>query len=489
MKKHLHRLGHARLLTGDLGQILPVGLIEVLPGDVLRHGLSVFVRASPLAAPVMHEVDVRVHSFFVPHRTVWEEAGGTGTFEDFVTGGNSGTDTQTVPTITTTGTAKDLLDYQGLPGVSGLSVSALPVAGYNKIFNEWYRDQDLVTARAWNDTSVAKCAWEKDYFTSSRPWPQRGNAVQLPLGTSAPVKGIGPGDAAASTGPYTVRESGETTTTSFAKAWPSSTQQHYLEEDGAGYPSIFADLSNATSATVRDLRLSFALQRFAELRAQLGARYPEYLARYGVRDADGRIQVPEFLGGGHSKVAFSEVLQTSPDDPSVRGYSTGDLYGHGIASLRAAPYRRRFPEWGYVHVLMSVRPRTMYMDGIARTWLREDREDFYLPELEQIGEQAVTNNEVYAAVSGGTDTFGYQGRYDDYRSVPSGVSAEFRDTLDYWHLGRKFAAAPALNSTFVTCDPPKRVFNEQTNNSLWIRARHSINALRPVARRATTRTL
>lgn len=492
MRKNLHRLGHSVLTTGDLGELLPIGCVEVLPGDVFRHGLSAFVRLTPQAAPVMHELDVRFHAFYVPHRIVWEDAGGTGTFEDFITGGNSGADTQTVPTITTTGTAGDLLDYYGCPGVAGIEVSALPIAGYNRIFNEWYRDQDLVSARNIDATTVANIAWEKDYFTSARPWPQRGDAISLPLGTTAPVTGLAV-QGAPLAGNVTARETGGTGNITLTSRWDSDNVNTtvYVEEDAnnAGFPGVFADLSAATAATVADLRLAFALQRFAELRAQLGARYPEYLARYGVRDADGRIQVPELLGGGSAKVAFSEVLQTSPDDPSARGYSTGDLYGHGIAALRAPPYRRRFPEWGYVHTFLSIRPRTMYMDGIPRTLLRQDREDFFLPELEGIGEQPVTVNEVFASVANGANTFGYQGRYDEYRSEPSKVSGEFRDTLDYWHLGRTFAAEPALNETFVTCSPSKRVFNEQTQHSAWIRVRHSINALRPVGRRARTRAL
>lgn len=473
MKKSGHNLSHYRLTTLDLGQLVPVGLVEVLPGDTFRHSTNIFARLSPLAAPVMHQVDVRCHHFFVPHRIVWEAAGGTGTFEDFITGGNDGADAQSVPTIATTGSALDLLDYYGVPTVAGINVSALPIAGYNAIFNEWYRDQDLMTVRDPDDLTVANIAWGKDYLSAMRPFAQRGEALSLPLGTEAPITAHGVGDTTAGGG------------TLSRDAEPDA--QVYFTRGGDTVPMV-TDLSGATAATVGDLRLAFALQRFRELRAQLGARYPEYLRTYGVRNPDGRIQLPEYLAGGSAPVQFSEVLQTTPT-AAGRDFSVGDLYGHGVSALRGNNYVRTFPEWGYVHTFVSIRPRAMYVDGIARTWLQQDREDFFVRELQGIGEQPVYKNEVYADAVDGDDTFGYTGRYDQYRSLLSGVSAEFRDTLDYWHLGRIFASDPALNETWVTCEPSKRVFNEQTQNSVWMMARHRIGASRAVAPRAFTRTL
>lgn len=467
-----HALHHYRLQTFDPGELVPVGLVEVLPGDVFRHSASMFLRVTPLAAPVMHPVQLRLHHFYVPHRIVWEEAGGTGDWEDFITGGNSGTDSQAVPTMATTGTVSDLLNYLGCPPTAGVNVSALPVAGFNRIFNEWYRDQDLVTARDWDDLTIPKVAWGKDYLTAARPWAQRGDAVSLPLGTDAPV---------------TIPGKGPQASDDFISL--DSNDQVYRATGATAGNAMIADLSNATAASVRDLRLAFALQRYRELRAQFGARYAEYLSRaYGVRNQDGRIQEPEYLGGGSSMVQFSEVMQTATD-VGARDYSVGDLYGHGIAAARTNAYRRQFPEWGYVFTLASVRPASVYMDGIPRTWLRQDKEDFYQRELENIGEQSVYKNEVFADSVDGDSVFGYQGRYDDYRGCLSGVAGEFYDVLDYWHLGRKFSSDPALNATFVTCDPPKRIYNEQTQHALWTRVHHQIGALRHVSRRATTRTL
>lgn len=480
MRKHLHRLSHSRLATFDLGEVVPVACMEVLPGDVFRHSASVFARLSPLAAPVMHEVSVRVHHFYVPWRLVWETAGGTGTWEDFITGGNDGNDAQLVPTMSTTGNVGDVLDYLGLPPTSGVDVNAMPVAAFNFIWNEWYRDQDLMTERVWNDLTIPKCAWGKDYLTAARPFPQRGDAVSLPLGTSVPINT--PAGTGAAVEVYSDGAGGW-------RYLDAGTAQATVSATGAsGVQGLYADLTNATAASVTDLRLAFALQRFKELRARFGARYPEYLAMYGIRNPDGRLQLPEFLGGGQSTVQFSEVLQTAPE-ATGRDFGVGDLYGHGVAAMRSNAYKRLFPEWGCVISCVSFRPRAMYMDGIPRTFLRQDREDFWDQTLERVGDQAVWKNEVYADAVDGDGVWGYQGRYDDYRGHMSGVSGEFRDTLDYWHMGRTFATDPALNETFVTCDPSKRVFNEQTQHSLWCRVRHNISALRPVSPRATTRTL
>lgn len=481
VKKHPHRLSHTRMATFDMGELVPMACVEVLPNDTFRHSTSLFMRLTPLAAPVMHDVDVRLHHFYVPWRLVWEDAGGTGSWEDFITGGTDGLDAQNVPTMTSTGVVGDVLDYIGIPPVSGVAVSALPVAAYNFIYNEWYRDQDLVTARALNNVTLAKCAWGKDYFTSARPFPQRGDAISMPLGTSAPVAT----DKAAGNGPLTVvtPSGARDLMADAASVYPHATT-------GAASSELYADLSAATAATVADLRLAFALQRFQELRARFGARYPEYLNSYGIKNQDGRLQLPEFLGGGSSQVQFSEVMQTSPTTAAGgRTYDIGDLYGHGIAAMRSNAYAHTFPEWGCVMTLASVRPRAMYMDGIHRSWLRQDREDFWDPTLENIGDQSVYKNEVYADSVDGTDVWAYQGRYDDYRFHPSGVSGEFRDVLDHWHLGRQFATDPALNETFITCDPSKRIFNEATQNSLWVKARHNIQSLRGVSSRATTRTL
>lgn len=195
MKRSKHSLSHYKLATMDMGELVPVMCLEALPGDTFQHQVSALIRVSPLVAPVMHPVSVRFHTWFVPNRLVWPVTTGSDGWENFITGGKDGNDQQQVPTISTGagGVAEgSLLDYLGVPtGAQNLAVNALPVRCYNLIFNEFYRDQDLAAERVTDDVSLANIAWQKDYFTSSRPFTQKGPAVTIPIGDQAPVRGVG----------------------------------------------------------------------------------------------------------------------------------------------------------------------------------------------------------------------------------------------------------------------------------------------------------
>lgn len=486
-----------------MGELVPFGLTEVLPGDTFQHSASALVRVSPLLAPVMHPVHVRIHHWFVPHRLVWED------WEAFITGGPDGMDDSAFPTInlswaggpppTGTGVVGGLADYLGCPvGVNGLAVSALPFRAYALIFNEWYRDQDLVTelpvslasgVDSTTNMNLQNVAWEKDYFTSARPWTQKGPAVSIPLQGDAPVKGIGKANQTFPTPNGIVYETGGSGTTTYANAAtfdPSSANTQWAarqDPNNTGFPGIYADLSNVTAANINDLRLAFALQRYEEARARYGSRYTEYLRYLGVRSSDARLQRPEYLGGGKQTIQFSEVLQTGVTTDGDDEIGVGNLKGHGIAALRSNRYRRFFEEHGYVVSLMSVKPRTMYVQGLPRTWNRRTKEDFWQQELQHIGQQEVINKEVYADGSGAdANVFGYQDRYDEYRRNESRVGGEFRtSTLDFWHMGRIFNSRPTLNSSFVTSNPTKRVNAVQTNDVLWIMAQHNLKARRKVS--------
>lgn len=463
-----------------MGKLVPIGLWEVLPTDEIQGKTNLLIRLSPMAAPVMHPVTAEVFNVFVPARLVWnKELDGDTDWETFITGGPTGDDASNPPTITTTGTKGDLLDHFGLPLVAGKDVNALPLRAFNLTFNDWFRDQDLVEERALDDTSVPLAAWKRDYFNTARPWTQKGPNVTLPLGATAPIRrkdGHNGGDNGTQTSDLLGLD-GELILSAASV------------EDGFQAEAV---LSEATGANVNDVRRAYAIQRFQEARAAWGSRYVEYLKSIGANPADARLQRPEIVSAGRAKVSISEVLQTAPEtgtQPTTE-FGVGDMYGHGIAAMRSNKFRRKFQEHGYLISMMVVRPRTLYMDGIDRLWMKKDKEDFFQKELQFIGQQNVYQDEIYADVANTMDDiFGYQDRYREYRETPSKVSGDFRDTLDFWHLGRKFDQAPALNEEFIQCDASKRIFNVQTEDTLWIAAQHRMVARRQVAKNAVGRIL
>lgn len=490
MPRSKHSLGHHHLTTGNLGQFLPIGLIPVLPGDNIGLSTSAMVRVTPLAAPVMHQVDVEIRHYYASNRILWNDNDGTD-WEEFITGGEDGMNADTVPTINTTGVAGDLLDHFGLPTVAGIAVNALPVRMYNFVHNELIRDQDLqTTKRLLTDTSVANVNWAGDYLSDAKPWSQKGPAVSLPVGDTAPVTygtNLAGTDHEGDSVVQVVDGSGnalwyydsDVPADSLEGAIPTST-----------YHGLNADLSNATGADPILFRRAWGLQRFMEEAAKYGSRYPEKMRRLGSRYR-GLMERPITIGGGRTTVNFSEVIQTA-NDTSDRAYGIGDLYGHGVAGMRTNRVNWRCDEHGYIMTCMYVRPKPMYLHAIHREWLRQDREDFHDPFLEQIGMQEVWKNEVYAeATNTNADVFGYQNRYDEYRGHPSCATGEFRTTLDYWHMARKLAAAPTLNAAWKEMDGStatmKRCFQEQSNDSLWIMANHRCAAYRNVSKRASTR--
>lgn len=472
MKRNKFSLSNTKLFTCDMGELVPCGMMEVLPGDSIQQTSAALIRCAPMLAPPMHPVDVRIHHWFVPNRLLWDG------WEDFITGGPDGNDAAIPPRIAVPGggfAVGSLADYLGIPPSAGATqfVSALPFRAYAMIWNDWYRDQDLQTplviskaasTDSTTSTLLQNCAWEKDYLTSSRPWEQKGPAVSIPLVGTAPViideLGATPGvrtferNASAAGGGVNVVQAGT---------------------GGADF-ALTADLSTAGSVTVNSLRQSLAIQRFEEGTARWGSRYVEYLARLGVRSSDGRLSRPEYLGGGVQRISFSEIVQTAADGSNP----VGTLRGHGINAMRSNRYRRFFEEHGYILTLMSVRPKSIYASGMDRGWFRTTKYDYWQRELEHIGQQSVLRREVWFN-TGITTVFGYQDRYDEYRQQRSTIAGEYRTTLNYWHFGRAFGSAPALNSTFVSCVPVETPFAVSSSDVLQIQVRHSIQARRLLA--------
>lgn len=490
MKRSKHSLSHYKLFSGGMGSLIPVSWFEALPGDSIQGTTSALVRVSPLLAPVMHPVVVRFHWWFVPNRLLWED------WENFITGGPDGMDASEPPYIAAGAGGfdpKSLPDYMGVPpDVANLEVSALPVRAYNFIFNENYRDQDLVTklavpvtdgADATSPIVLQNAAWEKDQFTLARPWTQKGAEVTLPLGTSAPLVYSHSGAAGvlrnAATGALQ-NTNEDLTITSTNSNIIGAVSAQAMDYDPNG--TLVANLAGATAVDVNTVRRAFALQRYEEARALYGSRYTEYLRYLGVRSSDARLQRPEYLGGGKQTIAFSEVLQSSPTTDGDDTEGVGNLKGHGISATRTRRWRRFFEEHGIVMCLMSVRPRAMYGNGLNRSWSRVTKEDYWQRELEKIGQQEIYRREVYAQsdANGGNTVFGYGDRYADYRGIPSSVAAEFRDTLDFWHYARIFGSAPTLNADFVKCVPTDRVYASTTTDPLWIMTSHNIQARRMV---------
>lgn len=497
MKRSKFSLSHYKNLTMKMGAVVPIGLTEVLPGDTIQHASSLLVRMAAMMAPPMHPVHMKVYHFFVPNRILWDD------WEDFITGGPDGIDNSVFPTVkltsevdgSGTGDVGSLADYLGCPtGIDNLEVNALPFRAYNLIWNEYFRDADLqeevaISLDSGPDTTTAldllHSCWEKDYFTSARPWEQKGPEVTIPLGTQAPIRGIfGQGNAVNANNPSMFDTEGNVLGTKprIEVGAGSSLKFIGLLTKGTGDVSatnhldIYADLTEATGITMSQLRLAAAMQRYAENRARFGSRYHEYLAALGVRSSDARLQRPEYLGGGRETLQFSEVLQTAEGSSPV-----GTIRGHGIGAMRSNRYRKFFEEHGFVLSFAVCRPKAMYVDGLARHWNRRLREDFYQPEYAAIGQQKVLNKEVYANHSSPDGTFGYQDRYDEYRRAESTVAGEFRnDMLNYWHFAREFGSAPALNADFVDCTPTMRPFASTNTDPLMVFCNHNIQARRIV---------
>lgn len=479
-------LTHDLKFTARMGELVPVLNMECVPGDVFNLSCDSLVRFAPMTYPIMHRVDIMVHYFFVPNRLVWEN------WEDFIAGVATGglpyiTVDNTVPTA-----SQRFMDYFGIPPIAGTSanavnVNAIPFAAYNKIYNDYYRDQNLVPneltsdlADGSNPVSIAQMqlrAYEHDYFTSALPWAQKGAAVDIPLGEiQLKPTWVADGNVPNWDGNGTVNVG----TLSQQIDPPYGTNTRI---GGTPLNAYNPDGSLVTEATtINDLRRAFRLQEWLEKNARGGTRYTELiLNHFGVRSSDRRLQRPEYITGTKAPVIISEVLNTTGESG---GLPQGNMAGHGVSVGNGYNGTYRCEEHGYIIGIMSVLPKTAYQQGIPKNFLKNDPLEFFWPSFAHIGEQPIVNNELYAYEANGEDTFGYTPRYAEYKYMASRVAGDFRNTgLDAWHLGRIFTAQPTLSQSFIECNPDDntRIFAvEDGDDELWCHMLHKIDAIRPM---------
>lgn len=451
----------------DAGYLYPIYCDEALPGDSFSLRMAGFARMSTPIYPIMDNLYMDTQFFAVPLRQLQDN------FKKLMGEQENPSDSIDFlfPTMTSpasTGYAESSLsDYIGIPpGIPDLEHNSLWHRAYNKIYNEWYRDQNLIDSVVVDkddgpddpaDYVLLKRAKRHDYFTSGLPWPVKGGVeVDLPLGTVAPVTGIGPTDQSPGASSTTIYETGASAGRVFANSWSDGTDSLHFEEDpnNSGFPGIFADLSSATAATINQLRLAFQVQRMLEKDARGGTRYNELvLAHFRVTVPDFRIQRSEYLGGGSTPINVTPVPNTAGSTGELGAFATSAITGHG--------FTKSFTEHSIIIGIISVRADLTYQQGLNRMFSRSTRYDVYWPSLAMLGEQAILNKEIYAQGSLAAtddDVFAYQERWAEYRYKPSQISGQFRSTaatpLDSWHLSQEFTSLPALNQTFIEETPP-----------------------------------
>lgn len=484
-------LSYAKLFDVDAGFLVPVMCDEMVPGDYFKISNECIVRLTPLVAPVLHNINITVHYFFVPYRLLWDG------WENFITGGVDGNDASSLLRWNMAGTPGKytLWDYMGFPLVqlSGLDRPLLfPAQAYDFIWNEYYRDETLQTKIDFKSIGydathgLQKRDWRKDYFTSALPWTQRGTAPALPIsGTTHAIWGDSSFEDA--TGASTWHHGSAAGSTNKLGLINPGSGSFTTERDSykAALNSNVVDLSSATTFTVSDLRLSVQIQKWMERNARAGVRYIEFLQEhFAVHPRDERLQRPEYIGGSKQPLIVSEVLKTSQDGANPQG----NLAGHGLSAAMNSVAKYHAKEFGLVMGLMSIMPEPMYnSQGIDRQWLRRSRFDFPFPEFAHLSEQAIEREEIYATANDEATNrgiWGYQGRFDELRIKRSGTAANMRDTLSYWHLGRIFASAPALNDAFLQCDGStasmRRIFAAQSVPGYIVHFGNKIIASRPI---------
>lgn len=497
---------HQHKSTFDAGYLVPFYCDEILPGDSFKINSTVFARLNTPIVPIMDNLYLDTFFFYVPTRLLWRnwkkfngEQKNPGDSIDFL-----------VPTFKdgTVFNVDSLGDHFGIPtGVALNKVNSLPFRAYNLIYNEWFRDENLQDSVYFDDGDgtddianfqlLRRCK-RFDYFTSSLPWPQKGDSVDLPLGGTAPVvagnlfadtSGTYIDSSSKGKQAFAVRPNGTTRVdvglSDYLADFDSTSDYssgYYIPN--ASRSPLFADLSSASAATINSLRQAFAVQRMLERDARGGTRYTEILrSHFGVVSPDARLQRPEYLGGRSTRVNINPVVQnSSTNDTSPQG----NLAAFGVVGSETDVINRSFTEHGYIIGMVMLRADLTYQQGLNRMWSRRTRYDFYWPSLAHLGEQAVLNKEIYAqGTDADDDVFGYQERYAEYRYYPSEITGRFRSTysqpLDSWHLAQKFDSLPTLGPDFIVENPPlDRVVAVPSEPDVLFDSLISIKAARPM---------
>lgn len=514
-KRHAFDLSYSKRFTTQIGKLVPIMCDEVIPGDTFKIGNEVLVRFEPLIAPIMQNIDVTTHYFFVPYRILDDG------FEDFITGGVDGDSAgklaseQAIPLWKPTDDDLQLYslwDYLGFPiyDVATNTHNSLypidyPRRAYNHIYNEYYRDQTLIPEVPLDNINILHRSWVKDYFTSALPFQQRGTAPALPItgsgfteffGIFTDTQNYNTTNALALGGAYNLDPN--STLVPFKPIWDSTnaeTKQNQANEFNKNMRHALnqnqINLQTTPTFDVNDLRLAFQIQLWMERNARAGARYIEHLkAQFGVAPKDERLQRPEYIGGTKAPVVISEVLQTSES----QGSPQGNMAGHGISANGSFAGTYTAYEFGLIMGIMSIMPKPQYQDGINRQWLRQTRYDFPYPIFANLSEQAIMSAELYYRNDGALDEeiFGYQGRFDelrikhdmicgDFRQSPNGVNP--RD-ISFWTYSRKFGNRPSLNQDFIECRQSQmnQIFADITDdeNPFIVSVANLIKAIRPI---------
>jgi hypothetical protein len=462
--------------TFDAGFLIPIMCEEVLPGDTFKVSGTLFGRLATPITPVMDNLHLETFFFFVPNRLVWDN------WERFMGAqANPGDSISfTVPTVVSPVggyPALSVFDYFGLPTVGQLGAGntyrgmALPLRAYNLIWNEWFRDENLQNSVivAKDDASEPQTNYtllrrgkRKDYFTGALPFVQKGLAVSLPLGTSAPV-------VTNNSAPTFTSLSGVAFSNQPLSHATASGIQAYYTGAGTGatgtarfgnQSGLVADLTAASAATVNQLRQSFQIQKLLERDARGGTRYTEIVrSHFGVISPDARLNRPEYLGGGHTLINVNPVAQTTGTGATGQTTPLGNLAAFGTTLGQNHGFNQSFVEHGFIIGLANVRADLTYQQGVRKFWNRSTRYDFYFPVFQALGEQSILNREIFCDGSANDlNTFGFQERWAEYRYNPNQITGLFRSTtagtIDIWHLAQRFTVLPTLNSTFIQESPP-----------------------------------